>query len=129
MDEGKDPGIVLNLYEMKILQAAGYGPQLNTCVSCGQERMDDDLLVSPRMGGVLCRHCRHLDPPAMNVSPRGLKMLRLFEQIDLRQLGNIKVTEETKAELKQIMRAFIDMQLGVNLKSRNFLDQMEKYEI
>jgi DNA repair protein RecO (recombination protein O) len=129
LEEGKDPGIILNVYEMKILQTAGYAPQLNECISCGLVRKDEELLISPQLGGVLCRHCRHLNPQAMKISPRALKMLRLFAQLDLRKLGNIDVREETKVELKQIMRAFVDMQLGVNLKSRNFLDQMEKYEI
>ncbi|AOZ91716.1 DNA repair protein RecO [Paenibacillus crassostreae] len=129
LEEGKDPGIVLNLYEMKILQTAGYGPELDVCISCGSERSDEDLLISPRLGGVLCKHCRHLDPPAIKIYPRSLKMLRIFAQLDLRQLGNITVREETKVELKKVMRGFIDMQLGINLKSRNFLDQMEKYDI
>ncbi|WP_438346866.1 DNA repair protein RecO [Paenibacillus sp. FA6] len=129
LEEGKDPGIILNVYEMKILQTAGYAPELYTCISCELSRNDEELLISPQLGGVLCRQCRHLDPQAMKVSPRGLKMLRVFARLDLRQLGNITVREETKAELKLVMRAFIDLQLGVKLKSRNFLDQMDKYEI
>lgn len=63
----------------------------------------------------------------MNLSPKSLKLLRLFARLDLRRLGHVDVKDETKAELKAVMRAFMDMQLGLKLKSQSFLDQMEKY--
>ncbi|MNJ37553.1 DNA repair protein RecO [compost metagenome] len=65
----------------------------------------------------------------MKVAPGTFKLLSLFERMDLRRLGNVEVRDSTKEELKKIMRAFIDMQLGLQLKSRNFLDQLDKYEI
>ncbi|WP_019636279.1 DNA repair protein RecO [Paenibacillus fonticola] len=127
LSAGKDPEIVIHLFEMKILQAAGYGPVIAECLSCG--RQDDTHFISPRLGGRLCRSCRHQDPAALSVGPGAFKLLSLFERMDLRRLGNVEVKDETKAELKKIMRSFIDMQLGVKLKSRNFLDQLDKYEI
>ncbi|MWV45275.1 DNA repair protein RecO [Paenibacillus sp. HJL G12] len=129
LEEGKDPGITINLYEMKILQTAGYGPELLSCISCGRDLSEEDsnVAVSPRLGGVLCRSCKHMDPPALKISPKSLKLLRLFARLDLRRMGHVDVKEETKAELKAVMRAFMDMQLGLNLKSQSFLDQMEKY--
>lgn len=129
LKEEKDPVVITSLYEMKILQASGYGPQFDECISCNQERPDEQLFISPRLGGVLCRACKHFDPPAMSVSPKALKLLRLFVQLDLQRLGNISVSESTRDEIKKLMRAFMDHQLGLNLKSRSFLDQMEKYGI
>ena len=129
LEEEKDPQIIINLYEMKILQAAGYGPELNVCISCGREREDDAYAFSPRLGGVLCRHCKHLDPPALELSAKTLKLLRLFARLDLRRLGNVDVKDSTKTELKTVMRSLMDIQLGLRLKSQHFLDQMEKYDI
>jgi DNA repair protein RecO (recombination protein O) len=65
----------------------------------------------------------------MSVSPKTLKLLRLFVQLDLQRLGNISVSDSTRNEIKKVMRAFMDHQLGLHLKSRSFLDQMEKYGI
>ncbi|MDT3426551.1 DNA repair protein RecO (recombination protein O) [Paenibacillus forsythiae] len=129
LEEGKEPGVTINLFEMKVLQAAGYAPQLGACIACGREKPDDELLLSPRLGGVLCRSCRHNDPPAMEVSMRALKLLRLFAALDLTRLGNVDVKASTRDELKKIMRAFMDTQLGLRLKSQNFLDQLDKYNI
>lgn len=127
LSSGKDPQIVLHLFEMKILQAAGYGPSFANCSSCG--KTEDSPYVSPRLGGKLCGGCRRHDPAALKVSPGVLKLLSLFEKMDLRRLGNVEVKDETKQELKTVMRAFMDMQLGLKLKSRHFLDQLDKYEI
>ena len=44
LKEEKDPSVITSLYEMKILQSAGYGPSLDECISCGQERPDEQLL-------------------------------------------------------------------------------------
>ncbi|WP_307586052.1 DNA repair protein RecO [Paenibacillus wynnii] len=129
LEEGKEPGVIINVYEMKILQAAGYGPQLEHCVICGREKPDDQLLISPRLGGVLCRSCKHNDPPSMEISPRSLKLLRLFAKLDLTRLGNVDVKADTREELKKVMRAIMDFQLGLRLKSQNFLDQLDKYNI
>ncbi|USB34459.1 DNA repair protein RecO [Paenibacillus sp. YPG26] len=127
LTSGKDPQVTAHLFEMKILQAAGYGPVLDNCVSCGSE--DEPAVVSPRLGGVLCRRCKHHDPSAMTVTPGTLKLLRLFAKLDLRRLGNIDVKDTTKAEMKVVMRAFMDAQLNLNLKSQRFLDQLDKYEL
>ncbi|WP_138493260.1 DNA repair protein RecO [Paenibacillus pinistramenti] len=127
LQEGKDPAIVIHLFEMKILQAAGYGPEMDVCVVSGT---DQELeFFSPRLGGVLSRRSRHLDPAALPVSASVLKLLRLFARLDMRRLGNITVKDSTKAELKTVMRSLMDMQLGLQLKSRNFLDQLDKYQI
>lgn len=127
LSAGKDPQVVIHLFEMKILQAAGYGPSFASCVSCGIS--DDSPYISPRLGGRLCRKCRHQDPAATKASPGVVKLLILFEKVDLRRLGNVEVKEETKRELQTLMRAFMDVQLGLKLKSQHFLDQLDKYEI
>ncbi|MBP2111815.1 DNA repair protein RecO [Paenibacillus sp. FSL P2-0089] len=129
LEEDKEPGIINNVFEMKVLQAAGYGPQLDACIVCGKDKPDEELRISPRLGGVLCRSCRHNDPPAMEISPRALKLLRIFAALDLTRLGNVDVKPETRAELKTVMRGFMDMQLGLRLKSQSFLDQLDKYNI
>lgn len=127
LSEGKDPQVTAHLFEMKILQASGYGPELHSCVNCGRE--DQPFLLSPRLGGTLCLYCRAKDPAAIAVSEGTLKLLRIFEKLDLRRLGNISVKEETKAQMKQSMRELMDTHLGLRLKSRHFLDQMDKYDI
>lgn len=127
LSSGKDPQIVIHLYEMKMLQAAGYGPEFDHCVSCSNEA--ESTYFSPQLGGMLCHRCKHHDPAALQLSSSVMKLLRLFCRMDLRRIGNIDVKDSTKAELKKAMRSLMDVQIGLTLKSRNFLDQLDKYQI
>lgn len=123
--EGKDPQIVLRAYEMKIVSAAGYAPALEECVNCGREA--GPFRFSPLAGGALCPSCRHRDSAALELEDGVWKLLRVFMALDMRRLGNIAVKDNTKRQLQLAMRRWMDAHLALNLKSRHFLDQLEKY--
>lgn len=124
LQEGKDAQIVIHLYEMRILDLSGYAPELEECVNCGNRL--GPFRLSAQAGGILCQRCTSRDSWAIGLSDGVLKLLRLFRRLDMRRLGKIELRPETKAELKQCMRRLMDTHLGFQLKSRNFLDQLEK---
>ncbi|RCW51283.1 DNA replication and repair protein RecO [Paenibacillus prosopidis] len=124
LGEGKDAQIVIHLYEMRILDLSGYSPELDECVSCGN--VVGPFKLSPHAGGILCSRCAGKDPGAILLGDGAYKLLRLFRRMDMRRLGTIQVKPETKAELKVCMRKLMDTHLGLQLKSRNFLDQLDK---
>jgi len=123
--EGKDPQIVACVYEMKVFAAAGYAPLLDECANCG--RTDGPFRFSPYAGGALCSMCRHRDPASIELQEGVWKLLRVFSAMDMRRLGNVAVKESSKKQLRLAMRKWMDTHLNVNLKSRGFLDQLEKY--
>ncbi|TBL78101.1 DNA repair protein RecO [Paenibacillus thalictri] len=125
MTEGKDADIIVHIYEMKMLAIAGYTPQLDQCVSCGETA--GEMAFSFGLGGILCKSCRRSDPQTVPLSGAVLKLLRLFSRMDIRRLGQTDVKPETKQQLKTLLRGYMDNHLGLRLKSRNFLEQMEKY--
>ncbi|MEF3304646.1 DNA repair protein RecO [Paenibacillus sp. GYB003] len=127
LDEDKDPQIVTNIYEMKMLRIAGYMPELDSCVSCGAT--DGAMSLSVSMGGTVCARCRTQDPGAIAISDGTLKLLRLFLHMDIRRLGKTEVKDATKKQLKLCIRQFLDAHVDVKWKSRNFIDQMDKYGI
>jgi DNA repair protein RecO (recombination protein O) len=122
---GKDPQVVLRVYEMKVASSAGYAPVLDECVSCG--RQEGPFRFSCSAGGALCFQCTHRDPAALELEETVWKLLRVFLGLDLRRLGNIAVKDSSKRQLQLVLRRWLDTHLNLNLKSRNFLDQWEKY--
>ncbi len=127
LEEGKDPEIVVSVFEMKMLALAGYSPVLDRCVSCGER--ESDFAASAASGGVLCRNCRAKDARAIPLTEGVWKLLRLLQQIDLRRIGKTEVKPATKAQLKRCLREFMDTYVDVKWKSRHFLDQMDKYDL
>jgi DNA repair protein RecO (recombination protein O) len=127
IEDNKDMQIVVHLFEMKMFELAGYLPVTDCCVSC---RSNLDLVAfSPDLGGVLCVRCKPKDSMSMAVAEGTLKMLKLFPRMDMRRLGAVQVKEETKAQLKVCMRAYMDTHIGIKWKTRGFIEQMEKYDI
>ncbi|TDF96726.1 DNA repair protein RecO [Paenibacillus piri] len=127
LETGKDMQIISHIYEMKIWMLAGYQPELEECVSC--RNAEGDMSFSAALGGILCSRCRAKDQQALPLSAGLLKLLRLFAQMDIRRLGQIDVKPETKESLKRLMRGYFDTHVGLALKSRHFLDQMDKYGV
>ncbi|MFK7693435.1 DNA repair protein RecO [Paenibacillus sp. HJGM_3] len=127
VEADKDEQIVTHIYEMRLLSLAGYTPELSQCVSCGSQ--EGEMAVSPSMGGLLCPRCRHQDASAIPVSESVLKLLRLFLHMDIGRLGKIEVSPSTRALLKRVIRQLYDTFVEVRWKSRQFLDQMDKYGI
>ncbi|MBD2869492.1 DNA repair protein RecO [Paenibacillus arenilitoris] len=121
---GKDAQVVIHLYEMRILDLSGYAPELDECVSCGNRV--GPFKLSAHGGGILCGRCTGKDTGAIPLGEGAYKLLKLFRRMDMRRLGSIQVKPETKAELKLCMRKLMDTHLGLQLKSRSFLDQLDK---
>ncbi|NGQ94108.1 DNA repair protein RecO [Brevibacillus sp. SYP-B805] len=124
MDEGKDAEILTRIVECKLLTVAGIRPQLHACCNCGRE--EEPYTISVTQGGLLCPRCQEADPHAIAVMPGTWKLLRLFQLFDLERLGEIEVKQATRSQLRHVLRSFIDHHLDLHLKSRAFLDQVEK---
>jgi len=124
LSEGKDYEVVTGLFEMKMLQLSGYSPVLEECIHCGNRV--SPFKIAFYSGGIVCSRCSANDATMNEISDSALKLLRLYKQIDIRRIGNITVSSETKKELTTIMRGLIDGQLNIRLKSRAFLDNLSK---
>ncbi len=124
LNEGYDPDIIKNIYEIKMLSVLGLHPTLDQCASCGSK--EGTFCFSIREGGILCHRCIHIDPYHFKISPATVKLLRIFYYLDMERLGNISVKQETKAELKTVIDHYYDEYSGLFLKSKKFLEQISK---
>lgn len=127
MNEGADPEILTRIYEVKMLQVAGISPQLDRCTLCGEA--EGEFSFSLKEGGFICHRCCHVDPHRLKISQATAKLLRLFAYLDMKRLGEISVKQDTKDQLKDVLTTYYDHYSGLALKSRRFLDQVEKLDL
>lgn len=121
---GKDEEIVVRIFEMQLFSVLGITPQLLSCSVCdGHQEL---VGFSIGHGGLLCR--LHLDESSIILQTSTIKLLQTFLVMDLRRLGEINLRDETRAELRRITEGFIDHHLAISLKSRDFLQQLQKFE-
>lgn len=128
LEAGKDEEILARIFEMKMLGVAGCAPDLLHCAHCKKE-LRESTRFSIRLGGALCETCYPTDPQALVIHPSVLKLLRLFQQIDVARIGHISVRLEVKEQLEKVLFHYIDEYTGVTLKSRYFLEQMKRRPI
>lgn len=124
MNDGYDLDIIMFIYEIKMLNVIGLHPELNRCAICGNT--EGEFAFSIREGGFICHRCFEKDPYHFKISQATARLLRLFYFFDLSRLGNISVKEETKQELKKIISAYYEEYSGLSLKSKRFLEQIDR---
>ncbi|WP_277630574.1 DNA repair protein RecO [Atopococcus tabaci] len=126
MDEGTDPEIILNIFEVQLLTQFGVAPELRGCRVCG--RTDGVFDYSSKYAGLLCPEHFHLDPRRFHASPKAIHFLRLFSVVSMERIGKIAVKEDTKRELRKVIDQLYDELVGIRLKSKKFIDNMYKWE-
>lgn len=126
IDEGYDPQILTQIYEMKMLPVLGLYPTMDKCAICGETTGHFDF--STRSNGIICHRCFDKDRYRMHLPENVVKLLRLFFIFQLDRLGNIDVKQETKEWLQKAIDTYYDEYSGLYLKSRKFLRDMDKWE-
>lgn len=125
INDDNDIDIITNIFEMKMLNVIGLYPVLNECAICGSK--DGRFAFSMRENGLICHRCYEKDKYHLPTSQAAIKLLRLFYYFDLSRLGTISVKDDTKKELRKIISMYYDEYSGLHLKSKKFLDQIDKF--
>lgn len=53
----KDVLIGVIKFQLKIMQIAGFGVELDSCLCCREQILDENMYFSSKMGGVICANC------------------------------------------------------------------------
>ena len=117
VDEGPEP-------DWKLLPYAGVQPILNACASCGS--FDGEFAFSFSQGGFLCHRCFHQDPYIIRLSPTQLKLIRMFYNVPIDQIGRLDLKKGTKQFIKKLVTTIYAAQTGIRLQSRSFIEQLER---
>lgn len=123
INEQYDPEAISLFVEWKMLPVGGIHPTLHECTIC--HATEGEFAFSFREIGFLCHRCFHSDPYAVRITPNQLKLIRTFYTVPISRVGGLTLKKETKQFMKKIVRTVYDEQVGIRLKARSFLDQLE----
>lgn len=124
ISEKYDPEAITLFVEWKMLSLAGIYPIMNRCANCNAT--DGEFAFSFQQIGLLCNRCFQVDPYIIRLAPNHIKLIRIFMEVPIDQVGSLKVKKETKHLMKRIARTIYDEQVGLQLKSRKFMDQIDR---
>lgn len=111
-------------FEINLLGALGFQPQLRTCLDCGATLKAEVNYFSNSLGGLLCPNCA-VKAAVFPVSVNGQKVLRFLADHGLTQSARLKLDSGLNKELKQILSNYLRYLLERDIKSTAWLHQLE----
>lgn len=123
---GVDPEVIADIVQMQLLPSFGVSPVWNQCVECGRSDLPMDF--SDKFDGMLCSNHFALDDHRWHLSTKAAQTVRLLSGVNLKQIGTISVSNDTKQQIWKLLDLIYSNQVGIRLKSRSFIDQMKKWD-
>jgi DNA repair protein RecO (recombination protein O) len=111
----------LAAFELKLLSLAGYRPDLAGCASCGDAAAERYRFV-PDRGVIFCAGCA--GGSGIAVSAGTVRALEASLDHPLPMLDRIALSPAQVEEARRLLGPFIRLQLGKELRSAKFLDEM-----
>jgi DNA repair protein RecO (recombination protein O) len=111
--------------ELRALEALGLRPELRRCVRCGV-RLDGAAQIDFHVadGGTLCRPCAAPLDGLLRVHAGTLRALEQGLRFDFEHLDRLVLGPAALAESEQLIGRFQRYHIGVELRSRRFLDEI-----
>lgn len=111
-----DPLVITNILELKYLPYLGVGLNLDSCVKCGNT--NNIITIDGDAGGYLCVNCQIQE---RIVSPKTIKMLRMYYYVDINSISELNISDEVKEEINFFLNKYYDRYTGLYLSSKEFL--------
>jgi len=128
LPEALQPDFVVHSTEIRILEAAGYAPRLDACVTCGLrfEGRAVPMAFAPARGGVLCGDCS--ETSGGHFVPCDRNTIQCFDRLalaeDTRTLLSGELPTAAMAKVHRLVREHLRHRLDRELKSSSFLDAL-----
>ena len=116
IEEGLDPLVITNILEIKYLEKLGVLFNLDECVICGSKT--GIATISADAGGFVCKNCLTNE---YLVSPKVIKMIRMYYYVNIKSITNIKIDDDIKKTINQFLDMYYEKYTGLFLNSKNFL--------
>lgn len=127
LNAGAAIDLTLRAYELHLLDALGYRPQLYECAACGVRLTEATDRFSPAAGGALCPQCAGADRRALPMRLSTFKLLRYMQIQPPEIAGELRVSTATRAEAESLLRAYLRHILERDLRSLAFLDDVRQH--
>jgi DNA repair protein RecO (recombination protein O) len=121
--EGSD--LLLRGFEVRLMAALGYQPEVKACVRCrAPVATDGRPVLSAEAGGLVCPRCARGAPAGVPLGPEAVGFLRRALVTDLSRLSDPALSGAGRRELEEALRAYIHARLGRGLHSARFLERV-----
>lgn len=124
LEAGADVRLVVVAFQLRLLDALGYRPELTECVSCRTAIEPGRNAFSSRLGGVLCPACAPREPSASRIDSDVLKLLRNLQRTPNR-LG-LRAPEHLLRDLERRAREYSEHVVERSLRTPQLIQRVNE---
>ena len=121
-----DIDMAVRFYEMALLDAMGYRPELEECVTCRTRLAAVMNYWTAAGGGVVCAACRTEETAVRPISANAVKLLRLLLHGRFSDVSRVTIDEALGAELERALLEYVRWVLERDVRSVAFIDTLRK---
>ena len=111
-------------FELHLLEAMGFRPELGQCLECGAVIEPEGNHFSAVAGGILGPECAATAADARPVSPDALKVLRHLQRSELTEVVRLVLRPPLQREVERLLHATVSTILERELRTRDFLEEV-----
>ncbi len=119
-----DIALLARGFELKLLDIAGFAPQLSQCVACSSQPSGAALRFSTRLGGLLCENCEHHDSSAPQLARGSCELMKYLRTCDLARLDRVQASKLNHRQLRLALSRFISYHTELTLKSLELIEDL-----
>lgn len=117
----KDLRLIKCVFELRLLCALGYAPELDGCVECGST--DEICFFSVSSGGAVCRSCGGIFDTQI-ITPNTLTAMRYVKDSDDKKAFSFALSKSNIDEFENCTEKMMEDLLGKKPASLNYLKQI-----
>ena len=126
LDQGAAVAAVPRYAEVRLLEDAGYLPEMTSCLVCGNELTPGHHRFAPGLGGVVCGTCVVPVGQVLPLSLDALKVLRHFARSPMEVAVALHVGPELAGELERILGTAVTHVLEREPATAEFVEQVRR---
>ncbi|MFA7657878.1 MAG: DNA repair protein RecO [Candidatus Gastranaerophilaceae bacterium] len=126
-EDKKEVLISVIKFQLKIMQLAGFGVELETCLCCKEQILDKNMYFSSKMGGVICEECnRHLGVKT-KMHPKIRDFLFAMLQFDFNYESDYdkKATEKVCSVCCELLKEYVQGHCHKKFKTTDIMQTPE----
>lgn len=121
-----DLDTAVRYYEMSLLDALGYRPEVDECVTCRERLQAVVNYWSAGAGGVVCPRCRRDESAVRPISANAVKLLRLLLHGRFADVARVSIDEQLAVELERTCGEYVRWVLERDVRSAAFIDAVRR---
>lgn len=121
LEEGNGASVTRH-FELRLLSLLGYEPHIDGCVLCGDRLPEEETLLSPGAGGLVCRGCRGEAVAGRIVSVPVVKLMRFARRSTMTEFVALEAPAEIEQELRAAVAELVRYHLDRDPNARRFVE-------